>query len=46
MAKFRAHVIISASSKDQAAADLAAMTAAYAPNKSVQLQWMETMEGG
>ncbi len=43
MAKFRAHVIIVASTQAQAAADLAAMTAAHS-NKSVQLQWMETME--
>ena len=43
MAKYRAHVIICAITQAQAAADLAAMTAAHS-NKSVQLNWIETME--
>jgi hypothetical protein len=45
LAKFKAHVYIVASSKDQAAADLAAMSAAYT-NKSVQVDWIEAREGG
>jgi hypothetical protein len=43
MAKFRIHAIICATDKAQATADLAAMTAAHT-NKSVQLQYIETME--
>ena len=42
MAKFRVHAIIVASTQAQAAADLAAMTAAHS-NKTVQLQWMENI---
>ena len=43
MAKFRVHAIIIASTQAQAQADLTAMTAAHS-NKTVQLQWMETLE--
>ena len=45
MAKFKVHAYIVASTAAQAAADLAAMTAAHS-NKSVQLEWIEAREGG
>jgi hypothetical protein len=42
-AKIQVHAYIVASSAAQAAADLAAMTAAHT-NKTLQLEWMETRE--
>ena len=45
MPKFKAHVYLIATSKDQAAADLYNMSQAHS-NKTVQVEWIETREGG
>ena len=45
MAKFKAHVYIVATTAAQAAADLYAMSQSHT-NKSVQVDWIETREGG
>jgi hypothetical protein len=44
MPKFKAHVTICGTSKDQVAADLYAMSAAH-KNKTVQVDWIKTREG-
>jgi hypothetical protein len=45
MPKFKVHAYIVASTQAQALADCAAMTAAHT-NKSLQVEWIETREGG